>query len=85
MSFQPGGDYWPLPWYFRDLTKVGYWSDIPPSPDAPVIITAPQLVPKLQPLLKDQYFVEANGLRPGRLLTVFIRQDLWDRFMAGRS
>jgi uncharacterized protein (TIGR03663 family) len=82
---QPGGDYWPLPWYFRDLTKVGYWSDIPPSPDAPVIITAPQLAPKLQPLLKDQYFVETHGLRPGRLLTVFIRQDLWDRFIAGRS
>ncbi len=82
---QPGGDYWPLPWYFRDLTRVGYWSDIPPSPDAPVIITAPQLAPKLQPLLKDPYFVETHGLRPGRLLTVFIRQDLWDRFMAGRS
>ena len=82
---QPGGDYWPLPWYFRDLTKVGYWGDIPAAPDAPVIITAPQLVPKLQPLLKDQYFIETHGLRPGRLLTVFIRQDLWDRFMAGRS
>ncbi len=83
---QPGGDYWPLPWYFRDLTRVGYWSDIPPSPDAaPVIITAPQLAPRLQPLLKEPYFVETHGLRPGRLLTVFIRQDLWDRFMAGRS
>lgn len=82
---QPGGDYWPLPWYFRDMTQVGYWSDIPASPDAPVIITAPQLVPKLQPLLRDQYFTATHGLRPGRLLTVFIRQDLWDRFMAGRS
>jgi len=82
---QPGGDYWPLPWYFRDLTKVGYWSDIPAAPDAPVIITAPQMAPTLQPLLKDKYMVETHGLRPGRLLTVFIRQDLWDRFMADRS
>ncbi len=82
---QPGGDYWPLPWYFRDMTQVGYWGDIPASPDAPVIITAPQLAPKLQPLLKDKYLVETHGLRPGHLLTVFIRQDLWDRFMAGRS
>ncbi len=82
---QPGGDYWPLPWYFRDMTKVGYWSDVPQTPDAPVIITAPQLAPKLQPLLKDQYFITTHGLRPGRLLTVFVRQDLWDRFIASRS
>jgi predicted membrane-bound mannosyltransferase len=82
---QPGGDYWPLPWYFRDLTRVGYWSDIPAAPDAPVIVTDPRLAAQLQPLLKDKYFTATHGLRPGRLLTLFVRQDLWDRYMAGRS
>ncbi|HQI27661.1 MAG TPA: TIGR03663 family protein, partial [Sedimentisphaerales bacterium] len=25
----PGNDYWPLPWYFRDLPYVGYTSEVP--------------------------------------------------------
>ena len=82
---QPGGDYWPLPWYFRDMTRVGYWADIPARLDAPVIITVPQLAPKIQPLLQGPYFSETHGLRPGKLLAVFIRQDLWDKLVASRS
>jgi uncharacterized protein (TIGR03663 family) len=37
----PGGDYWPLPWYFRHFEKVLWWTDIDKNVmPAPVIIAS---------------------------------------------
>ncbi len=83
--FRFDGDYWPLPWYLRRYPNVGYWPDFPESPDADVILTAPEIAGALQPRLKEEYQVEMNGLRPGVLMPTFIRKVLWDAFMAGRS
>ena len=36
------GNYWPLPWYLRKFTRVGYWQEAPAPPysaDADVVIT----------------------------------------------
>jgi hypothetical protein len=35
----------------------------------------------LEPLLKDHYHTAYYGLRPGVLLVLNIRQDLWDRYL----
>jgi uncharacterized protein (TIGR03663 family) len=83
--FRFDGDYWPLPWYLRHYPNVGYWPDFPESPDADVILTAPEIAGALQPRLKQEYQVEMNGLRPGVLMPTFIRKELWDAFMAKRS
>lgn len=83
--FRFDGDYWPLPWYLRRYPNVGYWPNFPESPDADVILTAPEIAGALQPRLKQEYQVEMNGLRPGVLMPTFIRKELWDAFMAGRS
>jgi len=83
--FRFDGDYWPLPWYLRRYPNVGYWPNFPESPDADVILTAPEIAGALQPRLKDEYQVEMNGLRPGVLMPTFIRKELWDAFMAKRS
>ena len=32
--------YWPLPWYLRRFTRVGYWNNIPPDPLAPIMIVS---------------------------------------------
>jgi uncharacterized protein (TIGR03663 family) len=82
--FRFDGDYWPLPWYLRRYPNVGYWPNFPENPDADVILTAPEIAGALQPLLKDTYQVEMNGLRPGVLMPTFIRKELWDAFMAKR-
>lgn len=81
---QPDGDYWPLPWLLRGYTRVGYWTDMPETPDAPVIIADPRLGPALDERLAADYMVEMHGLRPSVLRLVFIRRDLWDAFMAPR-
>jgi len=83
--FRFDGDYWPLPWYLRRYPNVGYWPDFPESPDADVILTAPEVAGALQERLTQEYQVEMNGLRPGVLMPTFIRKELWDAFMAKRS
>lgn len=78
-------EYWPLPWYFRDFRNVGYWNGIPEDPEAPIMVTTPELAETLRPRLKGRYAMDFGGLRHGYLLVAFIRQDLWDAMVAARS
>ena len=80
-------EYWPLPWYLREFPNIGYWSspDLASDPEAPVMITQAELADKLQARLKGRYAQEMAGLRPGFMLVVFYRQDLWDAMVAARS
>lgn len=80
-----GGDYWPLPWYLRRFTHVGYYDQVPDNPDAEFIIVARDLAPQLDPKLRDKYQVEFFGLRPNVMLLVYTRSDIWDAFMKGRQ
>lgn len=81
---QPDGDYWPLPWYLRRHTRVGYWPRIPDAPDAPFIIADMRLGPELQTRLQDQYFTAMQALRPSVLRLLYIRKDLWDAYIQTR-
>jgi len=86
----PQDDYWPLPWYLRDFTAVGYWSKVDLNvPPGDVILARPEVEPDLVKLLYD---VPAPGtkslyvpllrpgtrLRPGVELRGYVRKDLWD-------
>jgi len=74
-------EYWPLPWYLRDMPNVGYW-DKPADPiGAAIIISSPEF--NLD--FGDGWQTELFGLRPGVLLQVHIRRDLWDKFMETRK
>jgi len=78
----PGSDYWPLPWYLRRFTSVGYWNEPPDDPDAAMIITSPALEVELDAALSDTYQKEYFGLRsPDVLLLAYVRSDLWDEFI----
>lgn len=81
----PGADYWPLPWYLRRLQQVGYWTYVPDTPDAPVVIASVELEDALAGRLCGLYQQEYYGLRPEVLLTVYIRSDLWATFMESRA
>jgi predicted membrane-bound mannosyltransferase len=78
---------WPLPWYLRDFTRVGYWQEVDESgrlEDVPVVISSAGMKEKIQNKLKETHLEEYFGLRPGVLLVVYIRIDLWDKFMENR-
>lgn len=86
-----GKDYWPFPWYFRNLQQVGYWEHVDASAcQAPIILAraghAQELLhvfytvpPPGQKHLYTPLFDQALYLRPGVEWNGFIRRDLWDR------
>ena len=78
-------DYWPLPYYLRKLQRVGYWTAMPPAPDAPLIVVSAAMQEQLEPLLRQRYHAEFYGLRPGVLLVLNVEQDLWQRYLLEKS
>jgi len=74
-------NYWPLPWYLRRFEPghVGYYHEVPDDPDASVIITSPDCAEAIEARAKQSYNrMSTYGLRPGVLMSVWIRQPLWD-------
>ena len=88
----PDADYWPLPWYLRAFSKVGYWDHVTDDVTAAaVIIASPEFE---QPLLTKLYQLPPPGqkklyvplfdsylqLRPHLELRGYVTNDLWDKF-----
>ena len=80
----PPDEQWPLPWYLRTMTRVGYWTDARDAPDlnAPVIVSSLSQAEMLDAALGDRYVSEFFGLRPEVLLTLYVERTLWDRFLS---
>ncbi len=78
-SNQPGPirvispEYWPLPWYLRGRTDVGYWSEVPERCDAGLLLVAPEWADTVRGRLSGGYREGYLGLRPGVVLQVFER------------
>ncbi len=75
---------WPLPWYLRDFTNVGYWPDAASAGevgDAPVVVASADQAERVGETLGAGYSSEFYGLRPEVLLRLFIRNDLWERHL----
>jgi|LSQX01.3.fsa_nt_gb uncharacterized protein (TIGR03663 family) len=88
-------NYWPLPWYLRKSApnSVGYW-DSPSSWSSntasrrppEVILTTPDEAPAVDRLLRAVYDGPMlYGLRPGVLLGIYVRGDLWQAFLAAQA
>lgn len=69
-----GAEYWPLPWYFRGLDRVGYWATPPADCDAALVIVNADLADTVRARLRDPYRESLLGLRPGVLCVVFTHQ-----------
>lgn len=78
--------YWPLPWYFRSLKRVGYWTTLPAGPMPPIVVASADLDEALSPKLGDAYLMTGYyGLRPGALYEVWVRMDLWKAYLEMRK
>ncbi len=90
----PEDDYWPLPWYLRGFRSVGWFGRTPRGPAAPLIVTQPEMEPRLVEYLYEEqppgqrslYVPVVQGpdrqgwaLRPFVPLHVYARLDLWER------
>ena len=67
-------EYWPLPWYFRGLDRVGYWSLPPDDCDAAMILASAANAAAVRSRLRGRYRESFLGLRPGFICTVFIEE-----------
>jgi hypothetical protein len=82
----PGGDYWPLPWYLRGFSKVGWWSDLLADPYAPVTIASTRLGAALDEKSEKKWLsVGYYQLRPPRaFLELFVEFPLWRKYLESR-
>jgi uncharacterized protein (TIGR03663 family) len=74
----PPDETWPLPWYLRRYSRVGYWTS-PESAgdvrDAAIVITSASFIKEIGAALGDGYRQSFYGLRPEVPLCVFTRPE----------
>ena len=75
-------DYWPLPWYLRRFSRVGYWDAPPEDADAALIITKPELIDEVRRGCAGDYVFSHYGVRPSVTLVAGVRRDLFEAFQA---
>jgi uncharacterized protein (TIGR03663 family) len=79
-------DYWPLPWYLRDYTGVGYHGQMTTS-SQPIIIASDDQKDEVQSVFGDRYQQVQSGLqpdgsyrlRPAVNLLLYVRKDVLER------
>jgi len=93
----PDNDYWPLPWYLRRFTSVGWYDKVDDSwPIAPLIIASPAVEVALSRKLYETgpqgtgnlyipLFDTHLELRPSIELKGFVTKDLWDKFQVAND
>jgi len=84
----PRDRMWPMPWYLRRFPMTGYWEnakDLPQGIDPAIMIMSPDQEAALDPGFSQRYHSEYYGLRPDVLLSLLIRQELWDSFIATQT
>jgi len=77
-----GADYWPLPWYLRSFEKTGYWKSPPPDLETlPLVFAMPESTDAVMKLLGKSHVPLPRGLRAGVPVHLFVRKDVWKRWM----
>jgi uncharacterized protein (TIGR03663 family) len=65
-------EHWPLPWYLREYTHVGYWGHVVDTSE-PVVIALESQVPEVERQLGKKYRqYSTHELRPGNTLVIFV-------------
>jgi predicted membrane-bound mannosyltransferase len=69
-------EYWPLPWYFRDYPRAGFFGQITETEEAMIIANVNQEA-ELVPMVEGRYDrVGVYNLRPGIDLVLYVRSDV---------
>jgi uncharacterized protein (TIGR03663 family) len=77
--------YWPLPWYLRRFDNVGYYTQIPPDPVAPLVFVSPEFDEEMTKKLENHIMTGFIGLRPGVPFETFVQMPLWERYLKERK
>lgn len=81
-----GTDYWPLPWYLRSFEKTGYWPALPDNiTSMPLVFSATNTSEKAMIALEKSHTLLPRSLRAEVPLLMFIRNDVWNRWMQNKE
>ncbi len=70
--------YWPLPWYLRRFTRVGYWNNIPADPLAPIMIVSSEFQAAFDERPDKTHLMAGYfQLRPQVFFELYVEIDLW--------
>ena len=85
----PGGDYWPLPWYLRQLDGrfIGWRATVPTNICAEIVIASPKFAsaktgPSLEQLHDTHVMTQFYGYRPTLFFQLYVEKHLWDFFLS---
>lgn len=78
------GDYWPLPWYFRQYKNVGWWERLAADPYAPLMVVSAEMKAALDEK-GTHLMVGYSELRPGVFLELYVEFELWKRYLEKRT
>ncbi len=82
----PNHGYWPLPWYWRSLERVGWYDRFPEAPWAPVVVAAAEWNVKLDERSGRRWVMTGlYELRPRVFLELYVELELWKRWLAQRT
>ncbi|MBX3744097.1 MAG: TIGR03663 family protein [Verrucomicrobiae bacterium] len=82
----PRSEYWPLPWYWRRMERVGWWDAVPENPYAAVVVAATGLNANLEERSEGAMrMVGMFELRPRFFVEVYVERELWARFLEARA
>lgn len=74
--------YWPLPWYLRRFTEVGYWDQIPNQPLAPIMIVSAELRAAFDERPGKTHLMAGYfQLRPNVFMELYVSTALWDQYV----
>ena len=77
-----GEGYWPLPWYLRMFNRIGYWDQPEVNMiDAPLVFALPATTQASNTLLSDSHITFPRGLRTNVSMTLYLRKDLWTKWI----
>lgn len=79
-----GAEYWPIPWYLRDLPHAGYWNELPESLAAPLILVHEAQADAVEQALPSDYVPSLAGLRSGVHVILYVEPTLWRDFIDSR-
>jgi len=72
---------WPLPWYLRSYSRVGYWTSAEDAGEIglpELIISSTDEGGRLDETIYTMYRSEFYELRPGVFLMLHVRNDIWE-------
>ena len=81
----PNHGYWPLPWYWRSLERVGWYDRFPDAPWAPVVVAAAEWNVRWDERSDRRWLMTGlYELRPRVFLELYVELELWKRWLAER-